>query len=135
MWSNKLLAILICSPIVPKISLDISTTGIALVGENYVLTCTLHGIESFYIPPAINIAWRNPDGDVLITGSSTPLYLFMDPLQLSDEGMYICEVTVRSEYMEGHKLHDAVQKNVTVQGRHIQYTGIFSSNDVVETVL
>ena len=118
--SNKLQTVRFL--LVPKILLDVSTAGIAQAGENYIVTCGLNGIESFYIPPAINIAWKNPDGDALITGRSTPLNLFMDPLQLSNEGMYTCEVTVQSEFLEGQELHDVIQKNVTVQGRHIQLT-------------
>ena len=69
----------------------ITSSGPAVVGMSYTLTCTVSGADN--LEATISIGFTGPS---TATGSGTSLQLPLDPLDLNDAGDYTCTATVSS---------------------------------------
>ena len=81
-------------PIVPTVSVQISTRGTTIVGETYTLMCSVTGVES--LNATTNFEWRDNDWNLV----SSDAALTFNPLLSSHGGRYTCRATVSTPYLE-----------------------------------
>ena len=94
-------------------SVEISTSGTLVVGESYVLVCTVTIVRS--LNATSNFEWRKSDGSLV----SSNAVLMFSPLFSSHGGHYICNVTVSTPYLENGFVTSAV-KYFTAEGKVTQ---------------
>ena len=76
---------------VPHVTLLITSSGSAVVGMSYTLTCTVSGADNLEV--SISIGFTGPN---TASGTGTSLQLPLDSLDLNDAGEYTCTATVSS---------------------------------------
>ena len=91
-------------------SVEISTSGIPIVGKTYTLVCTVTIVGS--LNSTTNFEWRKSDGSLV---SSNGVLTF-SPLFSFHGGHYTCHATVSSPYLENDFATSAV-KHFTAEGR------------------
>ena len=82
---------------VPDVTVDITTSGSAVVGMSTTLTCTVSGADN--LAATISFAFTGPNTD---SGTGTSLQLLLGPLDLSDAGRYTCTATISSGLLENN---------------------------------
>ena len=104
------------SPIVPDntVTATHSTSGSAVVGEPYTLTCTISTLPGLVNTP--NATWTYPNGSVIQSTPTSSVVTF-HPLRTSHAGQYICKGSVVSPASEGNPLMAMNPLTVTVQGK------------------
>ena len=75
----------------PNVTVLITTSGSAVVGMSYNLTCTVSGADN--LGGTISIAFTGPNSS---GGVGTSLQLPLGTLDLNDAGRYTCTATVTS---------------------------------------
>ena len=90
-------------------TVDVTTSGSAVVEMSYALTCTVSGADNL---GGADIEWTGPSG---ITGSGTSLQLTLGTLDLSDAGQYTCTATVTSNLLNSMPLVLTGMEDVTLQ--------------------
>ena len=111
-----------CLYIVSTVSVEISTSGTPIVGEDYTLMCSVTGdIES--LNATTTIEWRDSDGS-LVTSNAI---LTFSPLLFSNRGYYTCRVRVSSPYLENDLVPSAVE-DITFEGIRIFHKCIAGSS-------
>ena len=78
-------------PPVPDVTLLITSSGSAVVGMSYTLTCTVSGEDN--LEATISIGFTGPN---TASGTGPSLELPLDSLDLNDAGEYTCTATVSS---------------------------------------
>ena len=76
---------------VPDVTVLITTSGSAVVGMSYTLTCTVSGADNLEV--TISIEFTGPNSG---SGTGTSLQLPLSILDLNDAGQYTCTATVSS---------------------------------------
>lgn len=76
--------------------MNISGSGIAIVGANYTLSSNVGGVQN--LDAVITHYQWTKDGNESRMGTST---LILFPLRLADAGLYTCEITITSTYLHG----------------------------------
>ena len=87
---------------VPDISVQITTSGALLLGQNdYSLTCGVSGTE--HLNPSITYQWTKNNGTLTqIQVAAVARVLSFSSLRLSDAGRYTCRATVSSPYLNNN---------------------------------
>ena len=91
-----------------------STSGSAVVGEPYTLTCTISVLPGLVNTPTAT--WTYHNGSVIQSTPTTSVITF-HPLRTSHAGQYICRGSVMSPASEGNPLIAMAPLTVTVQGK------------------
>jgi len=95
----------------PSVSVVITPTGTAVVGQSYSLSCSVSGADS--LSPITTYRWYNESSNPRPQVGTTSIYT-LNPLQQYHAGEYTCEVTITSPYLDGD-LSRSVMQNITVQ--------------------
>lgn len=82
--------------------------GNPIVGESFILTCSVHGAEK--LSSNMTYQWTRIETHIISSMVST---LTFSPFKLSDAGNYICTVNISSEYLDNIlSAHSSTQLNV-----------------------
>ena len=103
-------------PIVPPVSVVISTSGTAIVGESYTLMCSVTGVES--LNATTNFEWRDSNWNLV----SSNAVLTFSPLFSSHGGYYYCVATVSTPYLENDFVYDT-REYVSVESKFTRKHG------------
>ena len=93
-------------PIVPALSVDITSTGISTDRQNYSLTCDTNGVGLLNISNR-EYQWRKNGYNI----SSSP-FLKFTPLNLNDSGNYTCTVNIISPLL--NDTHTAMNRTAII---------------------
>ena len=74
-----------------------NSSNVAILGESFILNCTVHGVDS--LNGTINIQWNKRHTLKIISGTGKHLPLLLMNLDFSDAEEYTCNVTVTSSYI------------------------------------
>ena len=96
-----------------------STSGSAVVGEPYTLTCTISVLPGLVNTP--NATWTYHNGNVIQSTPTTSVITF-NPLRTSHAGQYICRDSVMSPASPGNPLMAIAPLTVSVQSMLVRYT-------------
>ena len=96
--SSSLYATISLSP-VPDVTVLITSSGSAVLGMSYTLTCTVSGADN--LEATIPIEITGPDS---VSGTGTSLQLPLGLLTLFDAGEYTCTATVSSDLLTNNIL-------------------------------
>ena len=101
-------------PIVPDnaITATHSTSGSAVVGEPYTLTCTISTLPGLVNTPTAT--WTYHNGNVIQSTPNTSVISF-NPLRTSHAGQYICRGSVVSSASQGNPLMAMAPLTVSIQ--------------------
>ena len=80
--------------VVHMVSVATSQSGSGVAGQEYSITCNVVGADN--LAATFSIEWRDPDNNMLLSGSSSSLTYTFTPLAESDAGIYTCVATVSS---------------------------------------
>ena len=95
----------------PSVSVMITPTGTAEVGQSYSLSCSVSGADS--LNATIIYRWYNESSNPRSQVGTTSTYTF-NPLRSYHAGQYTCEVTITTPFLDGD-LSRSVMQNITVQ--------------------
>lgn len=113
-----------CSVPDTSIETSISSIGLPVAGYNFTLVCTVTLPEGLLGTPSV--WWMDSDGqqirsagdiiiyDPVMSGRTTNLTLYFDPIRTRDEDIYICMATVSSPAHMG-VLNASSAYNIDVQ--------------------
>ena len=79
------------SPALPAPVVNISPSGVVIVGQTYSLTCSVMVVPGLVEEPTI--MWTRGSG-TLLSGSGTSLQLNFNPLLTSDSDVYTCRASI-----------------------------------------
>ena len=88
---------------VPALTVNTSIlppTGPFTAGQSYTLTCTANVTGGETLSTTTTITWIHPSGSVT-SGTGSFLVLTLNLLQVSDAGLYTCNVSVSSPFLNG----------------------------------
>ena len=98
----------------PSVSVVITPTGTAVVGQSYSLICSVSGADSLS-PTSTTYRWYNESSNPRSQVGTTSTYSFTR-LRPYHAGQYTCEVTVASPYLNGDLIQSMMQ-DITVQSK------------------
>ncbi len=111
-------------PIVPALSVNITSTGILTERLNYTLTCTINGVGPLKLSSK-EYQWEK-DGENI---SSSPTLNFT-PLTLNDNGTYTCTVNITSSLLnETRTTMNA--KTLAVSRKSANFKWIIDINNII----
>ena len=96
----------------PSVSVVITPTGTAVVGQSYSLSCSVSGADSLS-PTSTTYHWYNESSNPRSQVGTTNTYT-LNPLQPYHAGQYTCEVMITSPYLN-RDLHQSVMQDITVR--------------------
>ena len=94
-----------------------STSGSAIVGEEYSITCAVMGADN--LDATFRIEWQRPGGDSLLIGILSSLTHTFSPLGQGDEGEYTCGATITTDLLLESPLTRTVMLDITVAGKSV----------------
>ena len=96
--------------------LEITTSGMNIAGEEYTLNCTLSGVDE-NLTSTLELQWHTTNelditNDTLmnVMVSNFETQLMFNPLKISHEGMYTCQVLNHNNVVQENMI------NITVNG-------------------
>ena len=93
---------------VPDVTVVTSnSTNDAILGESYILNCTVLGADS--LNGTIFIQWSKPGTLQTKVGTGKHLLLLLMNLDLSDAGQYTCNTTVTSPYVRNEIIAESIE--------------------------
>ena len=97
----------------PSVSVVITPTDTAVVGQSYSLSCSVSGADS--LSPTSTYRWYNESSNPRSQVGTTSTYT-LNPLRPYHVGQYTCEVTITSPYLNG-ALRQSMMQDITVQSK------------------
>lgn len=98
---------------VPSVNMMAFTFGTEMVGESYVIVCTVTGAET--LDAQINTNWLFPGGNDVQSEGVILAHQFT-ALQILDAGQYICSSSVDSPFLES-TLTPSTTLNLNLMGK------------------
>ena len=112
-----------------SISVQITTSGAPILGQNYSLTCCVSGVVE-NLNPSITYLWTKNNRTQIQQVSTDPRLLSFFPLRLSDAGNYTCMATFnQTNYTEIHHViiqselrinYRATNNNIVIKSTYVQ---------------
>ena len=91
--------------------MNITNGATATAGEEYTLTCSVMEVEN--LDATIDTVWTLPNGRVV---ESTTDQLHLNPLRVSDGGVYTCRVNISSLFLNS-TISSSGSYSVTVKSK------------------